>query len=83
MNTSVQKLSLIHWITEIKDTSTLDVLEIIKKQSEKEGWWNNISIAEKMSIEHRMGSSCPRRIECYLWLFVDALYPSKPVYIIK
>jgi hypothetical protein len=34
MNTSSQKLSLIHWITELEDDTTLDVLSIVKEQTE-------------------------------------------------
>jgi hypothetical protein len=51
MNTSVQKLDLIHWITELQDSTMLDTLEVIKNQSAQEDWWNSISVAEKTSIE--------------------------------
>jgi hypothetical protein len=51
MNTSVQKLNLIHWITELQDNTILDILEVIQKQGMQEDWWNTISIAEKSSIE--------------------------------
>jgi hypothetical protein len=51
MDTSAQKLGLIHWITELEDDTTLDVLSVVKEQTAQEDWWNNISIAEKTSIE--------------------------------
>jgi hypothetical protein len=51
MNTSVQKLNLIHWITELQDDTMLDVLEVIQKQGMQEDWWNTVSMAEKSSIE--------------------------------
>ncbi|MDR1130322.1 MAG: hypothetical protein LBK96_05020 [Prevotellaceae bacterium] len=42
---------MIHWITELDDEMTLNVLDIIKEQSTCENWWNHISGAEKASIE--------------------------------
>ncbi len=51
MDATAQKLDLIRWITELKDTSTLNVLEIIKEQSLEEGCRSTGSDAEKASIE--------------------------------
>jgi hypothetical protein len=51
MNTSTQKLDLIHWITELQDDTILNTLEVIKEQSTHEDWWDDISVAEISSIE--------------------------------
>ncbi|MDR3339473.1 MAG: hypothetical protein LBT25_05155 [Candidatus Symbiothrix sp.] len=50
MSTSAQKLSLIRWITELKDVETLKAIEIIKDSNIQDDWWNKISVVEKMSI---------------------------------
>jgi predicted transcriptional regulator len=51
MDVTVRKLNLIHWITELDNEITLNVLDIIKEQSTDEDWWNHISDVEKASIE--------------------------------
>ena len=51
MDVTLQKLDIIHWITELKDYSKLDFIEQIKNSDIKLDWWNEISVAEKKSIE--------------------------------
>lgn len=53
MNTNLnmveRKLELIQWLTSLEDLSVVDkIFEIKKKESD---WWNEISEAEKNSIE--------------------------------
>jgi predicted transcriptional regulator len=62
MNTTAQKLDLIHWITELDDAPTLQVLEIIKEQRSKDDWWNSISDAEKDSIEKGLADAGEGRV---------------------
>ena len=45
MNASVEKLNLIHWITELQDISVLDKIRYIKENN------NLISASEKISIK--------------------------------
>jgi len=51
MDISIQKLGLIHWLTELNDVATLNVIEHIKESKPTDNWWSEISMAEKMSIE--------------------------------
>lgn len=51
MDVTLQKLDIIHWITELKDYSKLDFIEQIKNSDIQSDWWNEISFAEKKSIE--------------------------------
>jgi predicted transcriptional regulator len=51
MDTTIKKLNLIHWIAELDDEVTLNVLDIIKEQSTQTDWWDTVSDAEKNSIE--------------------------------
>ncbi len=62
MNTTAQKLDLIHWITELDDVPTLEVLEIIKEQSSKKDWWDSISDTEKDSIEKGLADAREGRV---------------------
>ena len=51
MSVATQKLNLIQWISGLQDSSTLKVLETIKEQSSMDDWWDDLSVAEKISIE--------------------------------
>ena len=51
MSVATQKLNLIQWISGLQDSSTLKALETIKEQNSMDDWWDNLSIAEKTSIE--------------------------------
>jgi predicted transcriptional regulator len=52
MTATVQKLRLIRWITELEDTSMLNVLDALQERGVvSEDWWDTISDAERTSIE--------------------------------
>ena len=48
MNVQAKKYQLIEWITNIQDTKLIDRLVKIADESD---WWDNISEAERSSIE--------------------------------
>lgn len=45
-----EKLEIIKWVTELKDETTLERLKALKKSKNKD-WWDEITQAEKESIE--------------------------------
>ncbi len=50
INIQNAKIELIQWLTTLEDTSLLKkIMEL--RQSETKDWWNEISEAEKKSIE--------------------------------
>jgi hypothetical protein len=50
MDLSIQKLGLIHWLTELNDAATINAVEQIRTSAPTDEWWVEISLAEKMSI---------------------------------
>jgi len=50
INLQNKKLELIQWLSTLDDKSLIDKLMKLRK-NEKTDWWNEISIAEKKSIE--------------------------------
>ena len=49
INIQKAKLELIQWLTTLEDTSLIQKIIDLKKE-ESEDWWNEISDAEKKSI---------------------------------
>jgi len=60
MNTSVAKLDLIHWITELQDISVLTQIKLIKENT------HTASVAEMMSIERGMEDFQKEKIKSHL-----------------
>jgi hypothetical protein len=50
MNIQNSKIELIQWLTTLNDQSLIEKILDLKK-SESKDWWNDISKAEKESIE--------------------------------
>jgi hypothetical protein len=50
MNTYVEKLKLIEWITKIQDSKVIEKLISIHKEYETD-WWDEISESERQEIE--------------------------------
>jgi len=48
MDIQAIKIDLIHWLTELKDTNTLNQLNAIK---ESQDWWEIITEEERTSID--------------------------------
>ncbi len=48
--TSDIKIELIQWLSTLEDKSIIDKILNLRKE-ETQDWWNNISAAEKKSIE--------------------------------
>lgn len=52
MNIQAEKLGLIEWIAKFNDSSVIEKLKkIYEENSQSSDWWDEISIAEKASIE--------------------------------
>lgn len=50
LNLQNKKIELIQWLLSLDDQSLIDKLMKLKKK-ERTDWWNEISVAEKKSIE--------------------------------
>ena len=50
INLQNKKIELIQWLSTLNDVSLIDKLVKIR-ETEKTDWWNEISAAEKQSIE--------------------------------
>ena len=50
INLQNKKIELIQWLSTLNDVSLIDKLVELRK-TEKTDWWNEISAAEKQSIE--------------------------------
>jgi len=51
MNLDREKLKIIDWIANIKDESIIARIKLLKDHSKETDWWDEISDAEKASIE--------------------------------
>lgn len=50
-NTETQKLEIIKWVIDLKDETTLERLKSLKNNVANADWWDEITEAEKASIE--------------------------------
>jgi predicted transcriptional regulator len=51
MNLDSEKLKIIDWIANLKDETVIAKIKILKDHSIDADWWDEISEAEKVSIE--------------------------------
>lgn len=51
MNLDSEKLKIIDWITNLKDESIIARIKLLKDHPNETDWWDEISDAEKASIE--------------------------------
>ncbi len=51
MNLDSEKLKIIDWITNLKDESMIAKIKLLKDHPKETDWWDEISEAEKASIE--------------------------------
>jgi len=53
MNIQAEKLKLIEWLAGLTDQTLIERIKLLKEtQSTKADWWEEISEAEKDSIDH-------------------------------
>ena len=63
MNIQSEKIELINWLKSLTDVSILEKIKWLKEnQNEAIDWWNEISEAEKSSIEKGMEDSKNKRV---------------------
>jgi predicted transcriptional regulator len=64
MNTSVQnrKNKLIQWLSSLEDESIIEKVAKIREAEEKD-WWDELSVAEKESIERGMADIDAGRVK--------------------
>jgi len=64
MNTSVQnrKNKLIQWLSSLEDESIIEKVAKIR-EAEEQDWWDELSIAEKESIERGMADIDAGRVK--------------------
>lgn len=51
MNLDSEKLKIIDWITNLSDETIIAKIKLLKEQGKNSDWWDEISDAEKASIE--------------------------------
>ena len=51
MNSTTEKLHIIQWIAGLKDKTVLSKIKKLKDSTKPSDWWDEISNAEKLSIE--------------------------------
>ncbi len=51
MNLDSEKIKIIDWIANTKDESIIARIKLLKDHSRETDWWDEISEAEKASIE--------------------------------
>lgn len=51
MNLDSEKIKIIEWITNLADESMIAKIKLLKDQPTETDWWNEISEAEKASIQ--------------------------------
>lgn len=50
MDLQMEKLELIEWLTQLKDTSTIREIKALKKKTEID-WWDDLTAKQKVDIE--------------------------------
>lgn len=50
-NIEKEKLEIIKWVTTLKDETSIERLKMLRKSKTKTDWWDDISEAEKNSID--------------------------------
>jgi predicted transcriptional regulator len=46
-----EKLKIIKWVTNLKDTTSIERLKMLRESPRKSDWWNEISKEEKAAID--------------------------------
>lgn len=69
MNTDLQiqnkKLELIQWLSTIEDLNILDKISDMISRERKKNWWDDISEAEKRSIEKGIAQADAGKLNPY------------------
>lgn len=51
LNIEKEKLEIIKWVTGLKDDSALERLKLLRKNTMKSDWWDEISEEARISID--------------------------------
>jgi len=62
MNLDSEKLKIIDWIANITDESMIAKIKLLKDHPNETDWWNEISEAEKASIERGLADAAAGRV---------------------
>lgn len=65
MNLEKEKLNIIKWITSLEDDSAIARIKLLKDHPQKTDWWNEISEAEKKSIDKGLKNIKERKIKSH------------------
>lgn len=60
-----EKLEIINWITSLKDESTIERLSIMRNNPISDDWWNEISEAEKATIDKGLDDLKAGRVQSH------------------
>ncbi len=58
-----EKLEIIKWVTSLKDDSAIERLRLLKENSNKRDWWNEITDEEKSAIDKGLADIKAGRIK--------------------
>ncbi|HCY75233.1 MAG TPA: hypothetical protein DHV28_04885 [Ignavibacteriales bacterium] len=62
MNLDSEKLKIIDWIANITDESMIAKIKLLKDHPNETDWWDEISDAEKASIERGLADAAAGRV---------------------
>jgi len=62
MNLDSEKVKIIDWIASLTDESIIARIKLLKENPKETDWWDEISEAEKASIERGMADAKAGRI---------------------
>ena len=51
LNVEKEKLEIIKWVTNLKDDTAIERLRMLRVNSKKSDWWNEITEEEKTAID--------------------------------
>ncbi len=62
MNLDSEKLKIIDWIANITDESMIAKINLLKDHTKETDWWDEISDAEKASIQRGLADASAGRV---------------------
>ena len=62
MNLNAEKLKIIDWIRNLSDETIIEKNKLLREQEKNNDWWEEISEAEKASIERGLADSKAGRV---------------------
>lgn len=65
VNLEKEKLEIIKWVTGLKDNTAIEKLRMLRKNSKKLDWWNEITDEEKTAIDKGLADIKAGRVKLH------------------